>query len=110
MGKMGNMSVIENGTKYSVFKRRVLDKNTLTSKGSLYIGKDVVEDGIRETEELSPPSERMALGYGPSATGNNVSWVSDTAAYIEKTNEAYFALLITNKIDKNAIYVIFEEE
>ena len=107
MGKMGNMSVIENGTKYSVFKRRVLDKNTLTSKGSLYIGKDVVEDGIRETVELSPPSERMALGYEPSATGENVGW---TNGYIEKTNEAYFALLITNKIDKNAIYVIFEEE
>ena len=49
----------------------------------------------------------MALGYEPSATGENVGW---TNGYIEKTNEAYFALLITNKIDKNAIYVIFEEE
>ena len=107
---MGNMSTIENGTTYSVFKRRVLDKNTLKHKGSLYIGRDVVEDGIRETVELPPPSERMALGYEPSATGNNVSWVSDTAAYIEITNEAYFALLLANKIDKNAIYVIFEEE
>ena len=107
---MGNMSVIENGTPCSEFRRRCEDKNTLTSKGSLYIGTGEIEDGIRETVELSPPSERMALGYEPSATGNNVSWVSDTAAYIEITNEKYFLKLLVNNIDKNAIYVIFEEE
>ena len=107
---MGNMSVIKNGTSCSEFRRRCEDKNTLTHKGSLYIGKGEMEDKVYKTEELPPPSERMALGYEPSATGNNVRWVSDTAAYIEKTNEAYFALLLANKIDKNAIYVIFEEE
>ena len=107
---MGNMSVIENGTSCSKFRRRCEDKNTLTSKGSLYIGTGETEDGVCKTTELPPPSERMALGCEPSATGNNVSWVSDTAAYIEKTNEAYFALLLANKIDKNAIYVIFKEE
>lgn len=107
---MGNMSVIENGTSCSEFRRRCEDKKTLTSKGSLYIGTGEIKDGVCQTTELLPPSERMALGCEPSATGNNVSWVSDTAAYIEKTNEAYFALLLANKIDKNAIYVIFEEE
>ena len=107
---MGNMSVIENGTSCSEFRRRREDKNTLKHKGSLYIGTGETEDGVCKTVELPPPSERMALGSEPSATGNNVSWVSDTAAYIEKTNEAYFALLLANKIDKNAIYVIFEEE
>ena len=107
---MGNMSTIKNGTTCSEFRRRCEDKKTLTSKGSLYIGTGEIEDGVCKTAELSPPSERMALGYDPSATGNNVSWVSDTAAYIEITNEDYFFLLRTNKIDKNAIYVIFEEE
>ena len=104
---MGNMSVIENGTSCSEFRRRCEDKNTLTSKGSLYIGTGEIEDGVCKTVELPPPSERMALGYEPSATGENVGW---TNGYIEKTNEAYFALLLANKIDKNAIYVIFEEE
>lgn len=104
------MSVIKNGTSCSEFRRRCEDKNTLKHKGSLYIGKGVETDGVYETEELAPPSERMALGYEPSATGENVGWTSDTAAYITKTNKEYLDALINNTIDENAIYVIFEEE
>ena len=105
---MGNMSVIENGTKYSVFKRRVLDKNTLTHKGSLYIGAGVKED-IGEAIELEPPTNPSVL-----SAGNNlaVCWADDVYkyGYIKITSEKYLDLLINNNINKDEIYVIAEKE
>ena len=106
---MGNMSTIENGTKYSVFKRRVLDKNTLTHKGSLYIGRGVKED-IRETEELEPPTNPSVLSAGNANL--DVCWADDVYkyGYIKITSKDYLDLLINNQINKDEIYVIAEKE
>ena len=105
---MGNMSTIENGTTYSVFKRRVLDKNTLKHKGSLYIGRGVKEN-IGEAEELEPPTNPSVL-----SAGNNldVCWADDVYkyGYIKITSKEYLDLLINNQIKKDEIYVIAEKE
>ena len=105
---MGNMSTIENGTTYSVCKRRVLDKNTLTHKGSLYIGRGVKES-IGETEELEPPTNPSVL-----SAGNNldVCWADDVYkyGYIKITSKDYLDLLINNQINEDEIYVIAEKE
>lgn len=105
---MGNMSVIENGTKYSVFKRRVLDKNTLKRKGSLYIGAGVKED-IGEAKELEPPTNPSVL-----SAGNNLAvyWADDVYkyGYTKITSKEYLDLLINNQIKKDEIYVIAEKE
>ena len=106
---MGNMSVIKNGTKYSVFKRRVLGKNTLTSKGSLYIGTGRINNEVYETEELEPPTNPSVL-----SAGNNlaVCWADDVYkyGYIKITSKDYLDLLINNQINKDEIYVIAEKE
>lgn len=106
---MGNMSVIENGTKYSVFKRRVLDKNTLTRKGSLYIGTGVKEN-IGEAEELEPPTNPSVLSAGNDNL--DVCWADDVYkyGYIKITSKDYLDLLINNNINKDKVYVIAEKE
>ena len=86
------MSTIKNGITYSEFRRRCEDKNTLTSKGSLYMGTGVIdEDGIRETVELPPPSESERKFLVSDASGNT-RWddlykIMTASAYNEATKE-----------------------
>lgn len=105
---MGNMSEIQNGTRYSVFKRRVLDKNTLTRKGSLYVG--VMNNEVCETEELEPPTNPSVLSAGNDNL--DVCWADDVYkyGYIKITSKDYLDLLINNNINKDKVYVIAEKE
>lgn len=106
---MGNMSVIENGTSCSEFRRRREDKNTLKHKGSLYIGTGRKNNEVYETEELEPPTNPSVL-----SAGNNldVCWADDVYkyGYIKITSKDYLDLLINNQINKDEIYVIAEKE
>ena len=107
---MGNMSEIQNGTKYSVFKRRVLDKNTLTRKGSLCVGTGVMNNEVYETEELAPPTNPSVLSAGNDNL--DVCWADDVYkyGYIKITSKDYLDLLINNNINKDKVYVIAEKE
>ena len=94
------MSTIENGITYSKFRRRCEDKNTLTSKGSLYIGTGETEDGVCKTTELLPPSERKFL---VSDASGNTRWddlykIMTASAYKEATKEP------------NVMYFVYPDE
>lgn len=64
------MSEIPNVTSYSEFRRRCEDKNTLTSKGSLYIGTGRKNNEVYETEELEPPKTEGRKYLASDASGN----------------------------------------
>ena len=105
------MSTIENGITYSKFRRRCEDKNTLTCKGSLYIGtgeidKEVytgeMEDKVYKTEELPPPSESERKFLVSDASGNT-RWddlykIMTASAYNEATKEP------------NVMYFVYPDE
>lgn len=69
------MSEIRNGISYSEFRRRCEDKNTLTSKGSLYIGTGRKNNEVYETEELKPPTKEEGRKYLASDALNGTRWV-----------------------------------
>ena len=97
------MSTIQNGITYSEFRKRCEDKNTLTRKGSLYIGTGVKEDEVYEvykTAELLPPSERKFL---VSDASGNTRWddlykIMTASAYNEATKEP------------NVMYFVYPDE
>ena len=96
------MSTIQNGITYSEFRRRCEDKNTLTSKGSLYIGTGEIKDGVYKTAELLPPSESERKFLVSDASGNT-RWddlykIMTASAYNEATKEP------------NVMYFVYPDE
>ena len=96
------MSTIENGITYSKFRRRCEDKNTLTRKGSLYIGTGVKDDEVYKTAELLPPSESERKFLVSDASGNT-RWddlykIMTASAYNEATKEP------------NVMYFVYPDE
>lgn len=96
------MSTIENGITYFEFRSRCEDKNTLTSKGSLYIGTGRKNNEVYETEELKPPKTE-GRKYLVSDASGNTRWddlykIMTASAYNEATKEP------------NVMYFVYPDE
>ena len=98
------MSTIQNGITYSKFRRSCEDKNTLTRKGSLYIGTGETEDEVYKTAELLPPSESESeRKFLVSDASGNTRWddlykIMTASAYKEATKEP------------NVMYFVYPDE
>lgn len=97
------MSEIPNVTSYSEFRRRCEDKNTLTSKGSLYIGTGRKNNEVYETEELKPPTREEGRKYLASDALNGTKWVD---LYKTMSMKEYKEL---KPKDANIIYLVYPD-
>ena len=100
---MGNMSTIENGTTYSVFKRRVLDKKDYgNTKGCLYVGTGKETSGVYDVIKSDTPIEKQCL----TNSGNDVPKWDYLPVRMISSYEQYMESLMADSLDENVLYIL----
>lgn len=97
------MSVIENNVTASEFRQRTEDKNTLSQKGSLYVGtgnKTSEDPVVHETVAVTPPEENCVLVKDDTQEGG-LGWKNIIDVVNSSTNEEEDKVI---DLCQNAIY------
>jgi len=105
------MSEIDNGLRADIMRKRMEDKNTLSHKGSLYVGtgeKETINGvDIYKTQELQAPTETSFLSFEEST--QEIQWNSFNKELQSKVNNTKNqdsqATTPLNRLGEETIYI-----